>query len=303
MADKMASRISLGLLAAVVMSLAIPSALFARDGFEAGGVGARSAYMPGVNQGGYPIGTQSSGQYAGSLGGGYRGGSAAWWQGAGYGYGGYGGGASYGPGGVYGGMNNYSNQLLYPTADGPQPTTTPVPDYQTEMADTQITNHAVAHKDGPSMGFEDETPDMPKASSYFAGFWNDINAGGANSAVSAQVASNNSPAPTQGVARNFDHPVVQSRLSSVQFNSSIAVRTELTPRLQEVAQMFQDLKTTNKLGTFDIDPLEQQLTELRRRAKEVVAIQNSVEQKAEEGKLLNSISEFEYQLKQHIDTN
>jgi hypothetical protein len=305
MANKMASRISGGLLAAVALSLVLQTASFAERGFSAGGGNmSRSAYMGGVNRGGYPIGTMSSSQYGGSLQNRYSPAMQAgpWWW---YGGGGLGAttytgstaGWGYGMGGM--GMGYNPEELLYPTADGPQPTTTPVPTYQTEAMDNLATAHQVIHTDGPSMSFQDDM-DMPKASSYFKGFWNDINEG--QSVAAQQVASVPSVQPNSGTARNFDHPVVQSRLSTpVQFNSKVAVRSELKPQLQEAEQMFMDLKTSGKLGTFDIEPLESKLLDLRQRARQVDNIDNSVEQRAEEGRLINSIKQFEYELRQHID--
>lgn len=297
MADKMASRISVGLLAAVTMSLVLQPAMLARDGFSGGSGGARS-YIPGTHYGGYPIGTQSAGQYAGNnIGRSYgmnHADAGPWWW---YGGGGYGAGVGSGVG--LGGMNDSSNQLLYPTADGPQPTTAPVPSYQTEMADTQVTERATPHVDGPSMSLAPDSLDMPKASSYFKGFWNDINMGGAGQVQQQpqlQLAANTADQET------FAHPRVQSRLSPVQFNSSAAVRSELTPKLQEAEQMFIDLKQQGKLGTFDLEPLEKQWRELKRRAGEVDTIQNSTEQQTEEGHLINDIADFEFQLKGHIDT-
>lgn len=315
MADKLASRISLGLLAALAMSVGVQPVQAA--GFGGGGVGGgvHSGYMPGTTAG-YPIGTQSAGQYANSIGRAngvnYRDYGPWWWYGGG-GYGAglptngymYGGGGGIGVGNTPNGTQiiETQQQPLYPTADGPMPTTTPHPDYATEATDNLATQHPDLHNSGPSMSLQPDDLDMPKASSYFHGFWRDMQMSQqlAGNGPSLQVASDT--APVAASAKPFQPPVVQSRLSSPSFTSNGAVvRSELKPKLQEAEQLFTDLKQTGKLGTFDIDPLETQWKDLKQRATEIANIQNSVEQKAEEGKLINQISDFEYQLRQHVDS-
>lgn len=322
MADKLASRISVGLLAAVAISLGVLPV-------HAMGYGAgmsRSGYIPGTTAG-YPIGTMSAGQYSNMQpigrqnGVDYRDAGPWWWYGGGdAGYGGYGGGIGYGAGGFGVGDTPNGTQIiqtqqqpLYPTADGPMPTTTPHPDYATEATDNLATRAPDLHNSGPSMSLTPDDMHMPKVSSYFKGFWQDMQMGQqlASSQADGQMTSQQATgqvvasnvAPHTATAGSFQPPVVQSRLSSVNFRSgtAYAVRTELKPKLQEAEQQFQDLKAQGKIGTFDVQPLETQWADLKRRATEIDKIQNSVEQRAEEGKLINDISDFEYQLKQHVD--
>lgn len=279
MADKMASRISVGLLAAVTLSLSLVPMAQAQY--------ARGSWVRGAADG-YAVGGVN--------------GVSPWWNGGGAYGGGY-------PGTYGSGMMDMSNQLLYPTADGPQPTTTPVPTYQTEMMDAQMTSNPVPHQSGPSMSFSDGNKDLPKASNYFRGFWNDMNQ--ARAVCPPPVAATPATPPQARVASSmldrdtptgssFDHPVVQSHLTDSEFNSHVAeVRSELKPELEDVEQLFMDLKQQNKLGTFDIEPLETQLLDLRRRARQVARIQNSYQQKVEMSKLINDINDFEFQLKQH----
>lgn len=286
MADKFMTRLSVGLLAALSLGVAVLPSAKAEDTAFSGAAMGRGSWMNNYNRG-YTVGI-----------GGY---GAPWWGGGGYG------GSN---------MVDVSNQLLYPTADGPQPTTTPVPSYATEAADAQMTSHPVPHQEGPSMSFRDDFPDMTKASSYFKGFYQDMRAGAMYGGPGGGPAQQQ--CPPQSMPRlahhvstdydtppgsHFDHPVVQSRLSGSGIAASnsnrIEVMSELRPQLQDAEQLFSDLKAQDKLGTFDLEPLEAQMVDLRRRAREVSRIQNTYEQKAEMGKLINDINDFEYQLKLH----
>jgi hypothetical protein len=290
MADKFASRITAGVLLALTFGALIPVSVCAQN-YNA----VDQRFIPGTTYSGYnrPMTPATGGNY--------------WWYGggaAGYPYGG-----GYGGGALGGNLTGASSELLYPTADGPMPTTAPVPSYQTEAMDNLATTHQTPHNDGPSMSLTPDQMDMPKVSSYFHGFYRDLQAGaqyGGSSQgdTSGQVAI--SP-PQQQPA--FAHPPVQSHLSSMDFTSkahtisgtAIGVRSDVRPKLQEAEQQFQDMKTSGQLGTFDVQPLETQMADLRRRAREVYNIQSDVEQRAEEGKLINDIETFEFQLKQHAD--
>jgi hypothetical protein len=301
MANKMGSRISAGLLAAMTLGLLIPASALAQSREP---VDARA--IPGTTYAGrYGALTQATG-------GNY------WWYGAGAGGGGGGGAAMYGAPGMYSNsMNDNANQLLYPTADGPQPTTAPVPSYQTEAADAQSTAHVVPHMDGPSMSLQPDDIGAPSGASYFRGFWRDMQmgsafgrGGGGNASTSARMASN----VPQGQLSQFGHPQVESRLSPVEFKSgatgnptvalsptAYAVGSELRPKLEEAEQMLRDAKVAGQLGTFDAAPLAEKMLDLRRRAREIIRIQNPVEQRTEEGKLINEISQFEYEIQQHAN--
>jgi hypothetical protein len=283
MANKMGSRISAGLLAAMTLGLLIPASALAQSREP---VDARA--IPGTTYAGrYGALTQATG-------GNY------WWYGAGAGGGGGGGAAMYGAPGMYSNsMNDNANQLLYPTADGPQPTTAPVPSYQTEAADAQSTAHVVPHMDGPSMSLQPDDIGAPSGAS-----------GGGNASTSARMASN----VPQGQLSQFGHPQVESRLSPVEFKSgatgnptvalsptAYAVGSELRPKLEEAEQMLRDAKVAGQLGTFDAAPLAEKMLDLRRRAREIIRIQNPVEQRTEEGKLINEISQFEYEIQQHAN--
>jgi hypothetical protein len=282
MANKIRVRISFGLVAAVAVGLTIPTTASAQN-YNA----VSPNFIPGTTYSGYtrPMTPATGGNY--------------WWYGGGAaGMGGYGGGA------LGGNLSGASSELLYPTADGPMPTTAPVPSYQTEAEDNLMTQHVTPHNDGPSMSLEGDPMNMPKVSSYFRGFYADLQAGsqfGRNNSVAA--------APPEQAPPAFAKPQVESRLTSTDFRShartlsgtAIGVRTDVRPKLKEAEQQFQDLKASGKLGTFDTEPLETTLRDLRRRAQEVYNIQSDVEQRAEEGKLINDIDSFEYQLKQHQD--
>ena len=284
MANKVRSLFTAGVLAALSLGALLPVAVGAQN------------YRP-VNQNFIPGTTYSGGgRGGGAMNGNY------WWYG-----GGMGGGAGYGGGGA--GPFNNPSQLLYPTADGPQPSTAPVPAYQTEMMDDLATQHKTLHTDGPSMSLNTNDLHMPKVSSYFHGFYKDMQAGaryGRRWAPQEQTAMQ-PPSSDDTDGRSFQRPAVESRLTSGDFRSrarslsgtSVSVRTDLKPKIQEAQQAFNDLKVSGKLGTFDIDPLEQQMQDLRRRMHEVDNIQSDVEQRTEEGKLINDIDNFEYQLRQH----
>lgn len=280
MANKVGSRFTAGSLAALTLGALLPAAVGAQN---------YSAVSPNF----IPGTTYSGGNRAGgAMNGNY------WWYG-----GGMGGGAGYGGGGA--GPFNNPTQLLYPTADGPQPSTTPVPAYQTEMMDNLATQSHVEHTDGPSMSLDTNDMHMPKVSSYFQGFYQDMQAGAQYGRRGTWTRAQAMQAPPSG-GEGFQRPPVESRLSNGDFRSNtrmsgtaISVRSDLKPKLAEAEQLLDDMKTTGKLGTFDIEPLDQQMQELRRRAKEVINIQSDVEQRAEEGKLINDIDSFEYQLRQH----
>jgi hypothetical protein len=286
MANKVGSRFTAGVLAALTLGALLPAAVGAQN-YNA----VSPNFIPGTTYSG-------GGRGGGAMSGNY------WWYG-----GGMGGGAGYGGGGA--GPFNNPSQLLYPTADGPQPSTTPVPSYQTEMMDDLATQSKTIHTDGPSMSLNTNDIHMPKVSSYFQGFYQDMQAGaqyGRRWAPQQQTAMQPPSGDDAGsVGAAFQRPQVQSRLSSGDFRAhartlsgtSISVRSDLKPKMQEAEQLFSDLKASGKLGTFDMDPLEQQITDLRRRVHEVDNIQSDVEQRAEEGKLLNDIDNFEYQLRQH----
>lgn len=277
MANKFRVRISAGLLAAAAVGLAVPTTAFGQN-YNA----VSPNFIPGTTYSGYtrPMTPATGGNY--------------WW------YGGGAAGMGYGYGGNLGGnLTGASSELLYPTADGPMPTTAPVPSYQTEAEDNLMTQHVTPHNDGPSMSLDTNDINMPKVSSYFKGFYQDMQAG-------QQYGHLASEPPQGGPA--FSKPPVDSRLTSTDFRSkarmsgtAISVRTDVGPKLKEAEQQFQDLQQSGKLGTFDIEPLETQLKDLRRRAREIYNIQSNVEQRTEEGKLINDIEQFLYQLKEHQD--
>jgi hypothetical protein len=281
MANKVGSRFTAGVLAALTLGALLPAAVGAQNRSAVS-----NAFIPGTTYSGGYGGNRMNGNY--------------WWYG-----GGMGGGAGYGGGGA--GPFNNPSQLLYPTADGPQPSTAPVPAYQTEMMDNLATQTPNQHTDGPSMSLDTNDIHMPKVSSYFQGFYQDMQAGSQYGHWAPQTAMN----PPSDEGPQFQRPPVESHLSNGDFRShartltdtAVSVRTDLKPKMAEAEQLFSDMKATGKLGTFDLDPLEAQIKDLRRRVGEVDKIQSDVEQRAEEGQLINDIDNFEYQLRQHNDND